>query len=418
MEFIKTPVKGMPEYLPADMDIRETVTREIKDTYRNYGFSLIETPAVEHIENLTSKQGGENEQLIFKILKRGEKLNEAVAKGSEKLADSGLRYDLTVPLARFYANNISQLPNPFKAMQIGPSWRADRPQKGRFRQFTQCDIDVLGDPTSMAEIELISATADMLSRLKLGKFKIRLNDRRLLRGMALSCGMPEDQLDTVFIILDKMDKIGLDGVKRMLIGHGLQPESVEQYCSLFESTDKLTDMYFLNKNNIDKFIDKETVPNLNYISRMVKGTLGEEGTIVFDPTLVRGMSYYTGPIFEIELEKFHLSVAGGGRYDKMIGKYLGKSVPACGFSIGLERIITVIKDNNIEVGKQGNGIGILIEEGLSEDKMTETLQTANKMRQEGKRVLVSYRNKNAKHQKNQLTSLGYSRFIDVFRNRE
>lgn len=417
MEFIKTPVKGMPEYLPSDMEIRENVIRQIKDTYRNYGFSLIETPAVEHIENLTSKQGGENEQLIFKILKRGEKLNEAITQGSENLADSGLRYDLTVPLARFYANNISQLPNPFKAMQIGSSWRADRPQKGRFRQFTQCDIDILGDATSLAEIELISATANMLSRLQLGKFKIRLNDRRLLRGMALSCDMPEDQLDAIFIILDKMDKIGLDGVKHMLIGHGLPPESVEKYCTLFENPEKLTNMYFLNKNSIDKHIDKETVPNLNYISSMVKGTLDEEGSIIFDPTLVRGMSYYTGPIFEIELEKFHLSVAGGGRYDKMIGKYLGKSVPACGFSIGLERIISVIKDNNIEVGKQSEGIGILIEEGLSEDKMIETLQAANRMRQEGKRVLVSYRNKNTKHQKNQLNLLGYSQFIDIFRSR-
>lgn len=415
MSFVKTPVKGMPEYLPTDMDVREYAIRKIKDTYRKYGFSLIETPAIEHIENLTGKQGGENEQLIFKILKRGEKLNESLSVGVDALVDSGLRYDLTVPLSRFYANNVSHLPTPFKALQIGSVWRADRPQKGRFRQFTQCDIDILGDKSTLAEIELISATADMLSRFNLGQFTIRLNDRRLLKAMALSCDMPEDQLNTVFIILDKMDKVGLTGVQEMLIEAGLKNESVEKYCMLFQNADQLTDPSFLSDHQIDRHMDPSVLPNLKAIMEIVEKNLPSDGRIVFDPTLVRGMSYYTGPIFEISLEKFNLSVAGGGRYDEMIGKYLGSPVPACGFSIGLERILTVIKENNIQLDTPQTGVAFLLEQGITREQMSETLLKANQMREEGARVLIAHRNNNAKFQKSQLSALGYQEFIEIFK---
>ena len=415
MSFVKTPVKGMPEYLPTDMDVREYAIRKIKDTYRKYGFSLIETPAIEHIENLTGKQGGENEQLIFKILKRGEKLNESLSVGVDALVDSGLRYDLTVPLSRFYANNVSHLPTPFKALQIGSVWRADRPQKGRFRQFTQCDIDILGDKSTLAEIELISATADMLSRFNLGQFSIRLNDRRLLKAMALSCDMPEDQLNTVFIILDKMDKVGLTGVQEMLIEAGLKNESVEKYCMLFQNADQLTDPSFLSEHQVDRHIDPSVLPNLKAIMEIVEKNLPSDGRIVFDPTLVRGMSYYTGPIFEISLEKFNLSVAGGGRYDEMIGKYLGSPVPACGFSIGLERILTVIKENNIQLDTPQTGVAFLLEQGITREQMSETLLKANQMREEGTRVLIAHRNNNAKFQKSQLSALGYQKFIEIFK---
>lgn len=415
MSFVKTPVKGMPEYLPTDMDVREYAIRKIKDTYRKYGFSLIETPAIEHIENLTGKQGGENEQLIFKILKRGEKLNESLSGGVDALVDSGLRYDLTVPLSRFYANNVSHLPTPFKALQIGSVWRADRPQKGRFRQFTQCDIDILGDKSALAEIELISATADMLSRFNLGQFTIRLNDRRLLKAMALSCDMPEDQLNTVFIILDKMDKVGLTGVQEMLIEAGLKNESVEKYCMLFQNADQLTDPSFLSEHQIDRHMDPSVLPNLKAIMEIVEKNLPSDGRIVFDPTLVRGMSYYTGPIFEISLEKFNLSVAGGGRYDEMIGKYLGSPVPACGFSIGLERILTVIKENNIQLDTPQTGVAFLLEQGITREQMSETLLKANQIREEGTRVLIAHRNNNAKFQKSQLSALGYQKFIEIFK---
>jgi histidyl-tRNA synthetase len=230
MGYIKTPVKGMNDFLPEEMRLREYVTSKIKNTYSKYGFSLIETPAVEHIENLTSKQGGDNEKLIFKIMKRGEKLSREDLNDVSSLADSGLRYDLTVPLSRYYANNMEKLTAPFKAFQLGSVWRADRPQKGRFRQFTQCDIDILGDSTILAEIELVSATSAMLVELGFEDFKVRINDRRILKAIAEKCGFPPEDYDKVFIILDKMDKIGADGVEKELIASGYSEKACISWC--------------------------------------------------------------------------------------------------------------------------------------------------------------------------------------------
>ena len=228
MALKKKPVTGMRDILPAEMQVRNFVMEQIRQTYQGFGFTQIETPCVEHIENLTSKQGGDNEKLIFKILKRGEKLNLETAETENDLTDSGLRYDLTLPLSRYYSNNASQLPAPFKALQMGSVWRADRPQKGRFRQFTQCDIDILGDPSSMAEIELILATTTALGRIcPDNAFTVRINDRGILKGMALHCGFAEDSLDQVFITLDKMDKIGMDGVKAELLENGYAQDAVE-----------------------------------------------------------------------------------------------------------------------------------------------------------------------------------------------
>ena len=233
MTLKKKPVTGMKDILPQEMAVRDYVIGLIKETYRNFGFSSMETPCVEHIENLNSKQGGENEKLIFKILKRGEKLKLEEAKEEADLVDSGLRYDLTVPLCRYYSNNASQLPSPFKALQMGNVWRADRPQRGRFRQFMQCDIDILGEPTNLAEIELILATTTLLGKLDFHNFTIRINDRRILKAMAAYSGFPEEAYDTVFIILDKMDKIGLDGVAQELEKEGFAKEAVEKYLELF-----------------------------------------------------------------------------------------------------------------------------------------------------------------------------------------
>ena len=224
----KKPVTGMKDILPAEMQIRDYVIALIKDTYKSFGFTPIETPCVEHIENLQSKQGGDNEKLIFKILKRGEKLNLETASSEADLVDGGLRYDLTLPLSRFYSNNANNLPSPFKALQIGPVWRADRPQRGRFRQFYQCDIDILGDPSCLAEIELITATTTLLGKL-FDNFRVRINDRAILKAMAAYSGFPEDSYDKVFIILDKMDKIGMDGVRSELIEEGYGQESVDRY---------------------------------------------------------------------------------------------------------------------------------------------------------------------------------------------
>lgn len=411
MNFIKTPVKGMPEKTPNQMILREYVIRKIKDTYKTFGFMLIETPLIEHIENLTGKMGGENEQLIFKILKRGEKLKEAT--DINDMCDSGLRYDLTLPLARFYANNMDSLPVPFKALQIGESFRADRPQKGRFRQFTQCDIDILADETNLAEIELISATVNMLSVLNIKNIKVRINDRAILKAMAKSCNFPEEMLDMIYITLDKMDKIGLDGVKNALVELGLNNDDVEKYCKYFDGEKENTLCDQKLANSLKGFIGENVIDNLNEIISSTRQLIDEKTCkIVFDATLVRGMSYYTGPIFEIELEGYNLSVAGGGRYDNMIGKYISKNVCACGFSIGLERILSVISENNlIDIQNDGN-IAYLVPKNCSNDDKLEILKKANQQRKEGKIVTVVNKSNNTKFQKETLKKFGYTEFIE------
>ena len=234
MALSKKPVNGMKDILPAEMEIRDYVTSVIKDTYRSFGFTPIETPCMENIANLSNKQGGENEKLIFKVLKRGEKLNLETAKEEADVVDFGMRYDLTVPLSRFYANHANDLPTPFKALQIGSVWRADRPQRGRYRQFTQCDIDILGEPSNLAEIELITATTTTIGRLGFKNFEIRINERRILKAMAAYSGFEEKDYDSIFITLDKMDKIGLEGVAAELEEEGYAKESIDKYLELFE----------------------------------------------------------------------------------------------------------------------------------------------------------------------------------------
>ena len=348
MAMKKKPVTGMKDILPAEMEIRNYVIQLIKETYRTFGFSNVETPCVEHIENLSSKQGGENEKLIFKILKRGEKLKLESASCEADLVDGGLRYDLTVPLSRYYANHMSELPSPFKALQMGNVWRADRPQRGRYRQFMQCDIDILGEATCLAEIELILATTTLLGKLDFKNFTIRINDRRILKAMAAYSGFAEESYDTVFIILDKMDKIGLDGVAEELEKEGFAKENIEKYLSLFRETtpDTAGIRYLLEK--LDGALDAEYAENLINIIESVESVKSADFRLAFDPTLVRGMSYYTGPIFEISMDEFGGSVGGGGRYDEMIGRFTGQATPACGFSIGFERIVMLLLEPDRE----------------------------------------------------------------------
>lgn len=416
MNFIKTPVKGMPEQMPSDMVLREYVLKTIKQTYFNDGFSQIETPIVEHIENLTSNQGGENEKLIFKILKRGEKLENTTS--VDELCDCGLRYDLTVPLSRFYANNNSSLPMPFKAFQIGNVFRADRPQKGRYRQFTQCDIDVLGDNTNLAEIELISATTKVLNNLGIKDIKIIVNDRNILKAMAKSCNFPEEKFDSIFIILDKLDKIGVNGVKENLIELGLDEKDVIKYCKYFSINKESNSCKSFFGNSLNNYIDEEVLNNLEQIISISTKILSNDCHVVFSPTLVRGMSYYTGPIFEIQLADYQLSVCGGGRYDEMIGKFCGTKVCACGLSIGFERIIEILKTNNFNANTQVKSTAILIAKDANSDKVYKALLKANQLRDKGERVLISPRNKNVKFQKDNLITLGYTEFIDVFNDSE
>lgn len=418
MALKKKPVTGMKDILPAEMQIRDYVTEQIKETYRSFGFSQIETPCVEHIENLTSKQGGDNEKLIFKVLKRGEKLDLEHAENENDLTDSGLRYDLTVPLARYYANHSAALASPFKALQIGNVWRADRPQKGRFRQFVQCDIDILGDPTCLAEIELILATAAALGRIcPDNAFTVRVNDRRILKGMALYCGFPEDSLEQVFIILDKMDKIGYEGVERELLAAGHAADGVEQYLKLLSGV--AADVAGVRRlgRTLAEVLPAEAGENLAYIMETVSAVAEAEFNLSFDPTLVRGMSYYTGTIFEVSMEGFGGSVAGGGRYDKMIGKFTGTDTPACGFSIGFERIVAILMDRDTDARRQGPAAkkAYLVEKGMEGVRYREIIRAAMAERKAGVQVLLSQMNKNKKFQKEQLNQEGYTEFVEFYK---
>lgn len=411
MKFIKTPVKGMNDFLPADMALREYVLSVIKQTYQGFGFSQIETPVMEHIENLQSNQGGENEKLIFKVLKRGEKLNVAAAQQEADVVDSGLRYDLTLPLARYYANNAEQLCSPFKALQIGNVFRADRPQKGRFRQFMQCDIDILGDDSMLAETELVLATTTLLLKLGFRGFKVRVNDRRILKAMADYCGFAPEQLSKVFISLDKLDKIGPQGVEQELLLNGFAPEQVQKYLALFLNRDGQTCTELCA--NLGSFLAPGIAEGLDRLIADIKAT-GGDFEFTFDPTLVRGMGYYTGTIFEIEMAGLGCSVAGGGRYDKMIGNFGANPTPACGFSIGFERIITILKDQSFTPPEAPGGIAVLVDKKAEPAAVSAAFAKAGQQRAQGVRVTVLKRGKNAKRQKEQLTALGYNEIQEVF----
>ena len=416
MAMKKKPVTGMKDILPKEMAIRDYCIALIKDTYKTFGFNSMETPCVEHIENLNSKQGGENEKLIFKILKRGEKLKIDEAKEELDLVDGGLRYDLTVPLCRYYSNNANELPSPFKALQMGNVWRADRPQRGRYRQFMQCDIDILGEPTILAEIELILATTTLLGKLDFKNFTIRINDRRILKAMAAYSGFAEADYDTVFIILDKMDKIGLDGVKEELLKEGYAEDAVTKYLELFEKvTADISGVQYL-KETLGEFLPEEVAENLKTIIDSVESTKSADFKMAFDPTLVRGMSYYTGPIFEISMDEYGGSVGGGGRYDEMIGKFTGQPTPACGFSIGFERIILLLMESGFTVPTQRPKVAYLIEKGCPAEKLGEIIGKAQEERAAGKQVLVVRMNKNKKFQKEQLTAEGYEEFREFYKN--
>lgn len=417
MAMKKKPVTGMKDILPKEMAIRDYCIALIKDTYKTFGFCSVETPCVEHIENLNSKQGGENEKLIFKILKRGEKLKLEEAKEELDLVDGGLRYDLTVPLSRYYSNHANELPGPFKALQMGNVWRADRPQRGRYRQFMQCDIDILGEPTILAEIELILATTTLLGKLDFHNFTIRINDRRILKAMAAYSGFAEADYDTVFIILDKMDKIGLDGVREELLKEGYAEASVSKYLDLFgKITADAAGVQYL-KDTLGEYLPDEVAENLKTIIASVESTKSADFKMAFDPTLVRGMSYYTGPIFEISMDEFGGSVGGGGRYDEMIGRFTGQATPACGFSIGFERIIMLLLERDFQIPGTGHKVAYLIEKNMPADKLLMILNQAKKAREDGAIVNIAIMKKNKKFQKEQMEAEGYTQFEEFFADR-
>ena len=414
MALKKKPVTGMKDVMPAEMEIRDYLIGLIKDTYKTFGFQSMETPCVEHIENLCSKQGGDNEKLIFKILKRGEKLKIDEAKEENDLVDGGLRYDLTVPLARYYSNHANELPSPFKALQIGSVWRADCPQKGRFRQFVQCDIDILGEASNLAEIELILATTAMLGKLDFKNFTVCINDRNILKSMAAYSGFKEEDYDEVFIVLDKMDKIGPEGVEAELIEMGYTSESVKTYLSLFdEVASDVSGVRYL-KEKLGDYLSDETADGLELIMSSVEAAKECDFKLQFTPTLVRGQSYYTGTIFEVTMDDFGGSVAGGGRYDKMIGKFTGQDTPACGFSIGFERIVMLLLENGYKVPGGRQKKAYLLEKKLPKEAMLKVLALAKADREAGRQVLIVNMKKNKKFQKEQLIEEGYTEIVDCY----
>ncbi len=342
------PSRGMRDFLPTDKQKREEAIDKIQRVYKAFGYGEIETPVLENIDRLKASEGGENLSMIFEVLKRG--LSSDKLFSSKDAVDLGLRYDLTLPLARFYASNIGILPPVFRAMQIGPVWRAERPQKGRFRQFTQCDIDIIGVADERAEIELITITLLALKELKLRDVTVRLNDRRLLIDILEAFAFPKVAHSMALIVIDKIDKIGISGVRDELTKKtAISDKAVDGLINFLQeacsSNAKERDSFDTIPEIFPSGINSSLIPKLKHISDSVVTALSS-AKIRFDPTLVRGLGYYTGPIFEIEIEGAGSSIAGGGRYDGMIGRFCNKDVPACGFSLGFERIIGLLDDDN------------------------------------------------------------------------
>lgn len=351
------PQKGMQEFLPEAAAQRDRLMNIILDTYTKSGFTRIYTPAIESAENLDKSDGGDNLNLIFRIMKRGDKLEEALSKSpvdEKELCDLGLRYDLTLPLSRYYANNRNSLPNPFKVIQIDKVYRAERPQRGRLREFVQCDIDILGSDSYCCEIELISVTAKALSKIGIGEFTVRVNDRRVLRNSLLTMGFPEEALDTVSVSFDKLDKIGADGVADELREKGM-PENAINSLSALLAKGKLT------LDDMAQYCSEDAKETLEQLRTIIETAdkLSEDYTVEFDPSLVRGQGYYTGTVFEVASKQFGGTVAGGGRYDNLIGRFTGDTVPAVGFSIGFERIFSIVTENNIQLAGSRKKTAIL-----------------------------------------------------------
>ncbi|HHZ01407.1 MAG TPA: histidine--tRNA ligase [Tissierellia bacterium] len=396
------PAKGMRDITPREKEIRDYVEGVIIDTYKQSGFELIETPVVENIENLVGSQGGENLKLIFKILKRGEKLDltrEGITE--DDLVDLGLRYDLTVPLSRFYCNNRNNLPGVFKALQVGNVFRAERAQKGRYRSFKQCDIDIIGDPTKAAELELIATTAKALTALNVTDFVVRFNDRRVLKSVILNCGFTEEEFEGVCIIVDKLDKIRMEGVNKELLSKGYSSSAVEKLIHALKD---------INIKGIES-LEEYGVPQ--EIVMEVKGILEDSNIyakgkydVVFDFTLVRGMGYYTGSIFEISYKDLGYSIAGGGRYDEMVGNFIGEKIPAIGFSIGFERLVNQLMEENFKVPDREKVVLLF----KQEDKYIDVMLKADEIRDLGYTVTLYERAKKLGKQLNQFKSFGYNKF--------
>ena len=397
------PVKGTNDYLPAEAALRDSLQSTILKVYTSHGFEHIITPAIEDAENLDKSDGGDNLNLIFKILKRGEKLERALADGGE-LSDMGLRYDLTLPLCRYYAANRAYLPTPAKLIQCDRVYRAERPQKGRLREFIQCDIDIIGSSSPDCEVELITTTARALREMDftngaiLGKFRVKVNDRSLLRGVLTRAGFPEDSLDTVCVSFDKLDKIGADGVVAELEEKGFDAGTIENFKSFLAACP-------VDIDRISDFTDDtEAAERLSGIIAAARELSGGEYDVVFDISLVRGQGYYTGTVFEIESDKFRGAICGGGRYDNLIGKFTGEPTPAVGFSIGFERIFGIFSDAKIVHIGSGRKLAVLYDAG----DFVRASKRADELRRENWDVAIYERAKKMGKQLARLEERGFS----------
>ncbi|HCX61556.1 MAG TPA: histidine--tRNA ligase [Clostridiales bacterium] len=396
------PAKGMRDITPQEKEIRDYVEGVIINTYKQNGFELIETPMVENIENLIGSKGGENLKLIYKILKRGDKLDFSKETLTEEdLADLGLRYDLTVPLSRFYCNNKANLPSVFKALQVGNVFRAERAQKGRYRSFKQCDIDIIGDNTNKAELELIATTAKALTSLGVTDFMVRFNDRRVLKAVILNCGFTEEEFDNVCIIVDKLDKIGLPGVEKELKAKEYSEDSIIKLIEALENINK-EKTNFLNKYGVPE----EVVKEVEEILELSREYAQNKYDIEYDFTLIRGMGYYTGSIFEIAYKDLGYSIAGGGRYDEMVGNFIGERIPATGFSIGFERLVNQLMEEKFRVPNQEKLV-LLFE---SSDNYVDVMRKADELRNKGYSVSTYEKAKKLGKQLNQFTEYGFNKF--------
>lgn len=404
MKMSTLPVRGTKDYLPKEVEIRDYLRTKIENTYKNFGFNKINTPMMEDIERLNKSDGGENLAMIFKLLKRGQKLDLSAPNLNENdLVDSGLRYDLTMPLSRYYANNRHLLATPFKALQIDKVFRAERPQKGRLREFYQCDIDIIGDASVNAEMELIAATTSALEAIGFSDFTVRINDRRILTDMILAAGFGKEDVSSVCISFDKLDKIGLDGVKAELLEKEYAPATVEKFMQMLSAADNdalaTAEQYC---------VDKNVVANLRKVLDFANSISDGKFTAVYDKSLVRGMGYYTGMVFEIVSPKFGSSVAGGGRYDGMIGKFIGESVPAVGFSIGFERISAIFAEEGF-VPPAKNKLVLAYEDS---DDFAEVVMKAKALQEQGNIVTMLKRSKKFGKQLDMLIADGAKMLIN------
>jgi len=398
-------LKGMRDILPAEQNLRDYVQGKILETYRNAGFERISTPILEDAENLDKSDGGDNLNLIFKVLKRGEKLEAALASNNPKeLSDMGLRYDLTLPLTRFFSANKNNLQFPFKVIQTDRAFRAERPQKGRLREFIQCDIDILGDSSPNAEVELIDVTANAILKIGFDDFTININDRRILRNMLESMGFKTEELDSVCISFDKLDKIGAEGVGSELKEKQFDQTAIDNLISFITSSKEIT-----LDDVISKCADSSVGDELKYIIQTCQTISEGKYKIAYCPNLVRGQGYYTGVVFEIASSQFSGSVGGGGRYDNLIGKFTGQNIPAVGFSIGFERICSILLDNGYKIPNQKEKCALLYDESMD---FSTVMKEAKKLR-ENFSVSILHKAKKMGPQFDMLEKSGYTKFAVV-----